>query len=138
MMNDEAAQLGMQDSHFTNPHGLDSPELYSSALDMARAGRAYLNVPFLADVGTTGSYRAGGPNGILLKNGNRLLTSYPGITGVKIGYTTKAQQTIVASAHRGVREIVLAVMGSPDRYAAAASLFDWAFDSLPDTGCINR
>jgi D-alanyl-D-alanine carboxypeptidase len=131
MMNGEVARLGLQNTYFTNPHGLDNPGLYSSAYDMALAGRAFLDVPLLFQVSTARQYTpnwAGGP----LLNGNRLLRTYPGAFGVKIGYTRRARQTIVAAAERGGRQLILSVFGSEDRYAASAALFDWAFANVPD------
>jgi D-alanyl-D-alanine carboxypeptidase (penicillin-binding protein 5/6) len=60
-------------------------------------------------------------------NGNRLLGEYPGADGIKIGYTEESQQTIVASASRDNRRIIVALMRSQDRYTDAERLFDWAF-----------
>jgi D-alanyl-D-alanine carboxypeptidase len=136
LMNDEARRLGMIDTHFSNPHGLDNNGLYSSALDMAIAGRAYLEVPLLAQIATTAEYHYG-EDGVQLRNGNRLLQVYPGTFGVKIGYTTKAKQTIVAGASQGGRELIISVFGSEDRYEDSIALFDWAFANLP-SGCEPR
>jgi D-alanyl-D-alanine carboxypeptidase (penicillin-binding protein 5/6) len=133
LMNLEARRLGMNDTHFANPHGLDNNSLYSSALDMAIAGRAYLEVPLLSQIATTPEYRYG-EDGVLVKNGNRLLQVYPATFGVKIGYTTKGRQTIVAGASQGGRDLILSLFGSEDRYTDSIALFDWAFANLPN-GC---
>jgi D-alanyl-D-alanine carboxypeptidase len=119
----------MNDSHFSNPHGLDSKTLYSSAYDMALAGRAALDTPLLFDVSNTRSYTTG--SGLSFRNGNKLLSSYPGADGVKIGFTNNAKQTIVAAAERDGRSIIVSVFGSDDRYADSAMLLDWAFDHVP-------
>jgi serine-type D-Ala-D-Ala carboxypeptidase (penicillin-binding protein 5/6) len=124
MMNQTAQDLGLQNTHFTNPHGLDNSDLYSTAYDIAIAGRAYLQDPALADIADNGSYRAGQ---LALKNGNRMITSYQGAYGVKIGYTRRAQQTIVVAARRGDRDLIIGLLGSADRYADASRLLDWAF-----------
>jgi D-alanyl-D-alanine carboxypeptidase len=129
MMNDEAAALGMQDSHFSNPHGLDSKTLYSSAYDMAVAGRAALDNPLLFDVTNTRNWITA--SGLSFRNGNKLLSSYPGADGVKIGFTNNAKQTIVAAADRNGRSLIVSVFGSDDRYADSAALLDWAFDHVP-------
>ncbi|HXH22294.1 MAG TPA: serine hydrolase [Dehalococcoidia bacterium] len=126
-MNQKASELGMVNTHFSNPHGLDQPGHFSTALDMARAGRAFLNNGVLAAMSVQPQYETPGDVRILMKNGNRLLQTYPGAFGVKIGYTTNARQTIVAAAARDGRELVLAVFSSEDRYADSAALFDWAF-----------
>ena len=60
-------------------------------------------------------------------NGNRFINEYPGADGVKIGYTEESQQTIVASATRGGRRIIAAVMRSQDRYTDAERVLDWSF-----------
>ncbi|HWO73324.1 MAG TPA: serine hydrolase [Dehalococcoidia bacterium] len=124
-MNNLVAQLGLTNTHFANPHGLDNPEAYSSAYDMAQIGRAYLQDSLLAEIASTPAYRLAG--GLSFKNGNKMLASYPGAYGVKIGYTRRAQQTIVVAARRAGRDLVVAVFGSRDRYADAAALLDWAF-----------
>lgn len=129
MMNEQAAALGMQDSQFSNPHGLDSRTLYSSAYDMALAGRAALDSPLLFDVSNARSWVTA--SGLSFKNGNKLLGSYPGADGVKIGFTNNAKQTIVAAAERDGRSIIVSVFGSEDRYADSVALLDWAFAHVP-------
>jgi D-alanyl-D-alanine carboxypeptidase len=131
LVNDKAAAIGMTDTHFVNPHGLDAPGHFSTALDMARAGRAFLANPLLAQIAATPSYETPGAVRIVMSNGNKLLAAYPGMFGVKIGYTTNAKQTYVAAARRGGRELVLSLFGSTDRYADAQALLDWAFASTP-------
>jgi len=129
MMNAEAQALGMTDSHFSNPHGLDSRTLYSSAYDMALAGRAALDLPLLWDVSNARNYTTA--TGLSFRNGNKLLNTYEGAYGVKIGFTNAAKQTIVAAAERDGRAIVVSVFGSSDRYADSAAILDWAFAHVP-------
>jgi D-alanyl-D-alanine carboxypeptidase len=130
LMNAKASQIGMTDTYFRNPHGLDSAGLYSSALDMAMAGRAFLDEPLLAQISVTPEYRPAW-DGPTLKNGNKLLQMYPGSFGVKIGYTTNARQTIVAAAERNGRQIIVSLFGSQNRYEDTISLFNWAFSRAP-------
>lgn len=125
LMNLKAQQLGMRDSHFTNPHGLDDPGLFSTALDMALAGRAYLDNALLAQVAAAPSWRT--MSGLGIKNGNRLLAQYPNAYGVKIGFTYAAKQTFVAAAERDGRHLIISLLGTSDRYGEAARLLDWAF-----------
>jgi serine-type D-Ala-D-Ala carboxypeptidase (penicillin-binding protein 5/6) len=138
LMNLEAARLNLRNTHFTNPHGLDDPGLFSSAYDMALAGKALLDDPLLAKVSTTPEYTvpaaATNTGPIVMKNGNRMLQMYPGSLGVKIGFTDDARQTIVAAAERNGRQLIVSVFGSEDRYEDAVALFDWAFTNVP-TGC---
>jgi D-alanyl-D-alanine carboxypeptidase len=126
-MNGEASRLGLSDSHFSNPHGLDSPDLVSSAYDMAYAGLVLMQNPVLAKIAGTRTYTL--PGGLRLKNGNKLLGSYPGAYGVKIGFTDDAKHTIVAAASRDGRDIYVSVLGSDNLLVDASALLDWAFNS---------
>jgi len=126
LMNAKAAALGLDNTHFTNPHGLDETGHYSSARDMAALGRALLAQPELVAVVRTKRYQPAwdGPE---VWNGNELLETYPGMIGVKIGYTERAGQTYVAAAERGGRRVIVSVLSSWDRYGDATALLDWAF-----------
>ncbi|MBI4570933.1 MAG: D-alanyl-D-alanine carboxypeptidase [Chloroflexi bacterium] len=133
LMNEKAVALGLRNTHFANPHGLDDPALYSSALDMALLGHALLVHPELAAIVRTKEYQPAwdGPE---LWNGNALLDLYPEAIGIKIGYTETAGQTIVAAAERNGRRLVVSVLGSRDRYADAMALLEWGFAEAPP-GC---
>jgi len=126
MMNDKVQSLALEDSHFTNPHGLYDKDLYSSAYDMAMLARYVMQNATLRTIVSTVSWQ---PNwsGPPVWNGNRLIGEYAGADGIKIGYTEESQQTIVASATRGGRRIIASLMRSQDRYTDAERLFDWGF-----------
>lgn len=126
LMNEKARSLALNDTHFTNPHGLDAEGLYSSAYDMAMLARYVMENPTLRQIvsAVTWQPKWDGPP---VWNGNRFLTDYQGADGVKIGYTEQSQQTIVASATRGGRRIIAAVMRSQDRYTDSERVLDWAF-----------
>jgi D-alanyl-D-alanine carboxypeptidase len=125
-MNAKAAALGMTNTHFANPHGLDNREHYSSAADMAKAGVALLANPVLAEISVAPEYHPEW-DGSNLRNGNKLLDRYDGAYGIKIGYTRRANQTIVAAAEHDGRHIIVSLFGSEDRYTDSAELLDWAF-----------
>jgi D-alanyl-D-alanine carboxypeptidase len=126
LMNAKAESLALEDSHFTNPHGLDDPALRSSAYDMAMLARYVMENEDLRTIVQSVSWqpRWDGPP---VWNGNRLIGEYDGADGVKIGYTEESQQTIVASATRDGRRIIASLMRSMDRYTDAERLLDWAF-----------
>ncbi len=126
LMNMKATELGLQDTHYSNVHGLDEPQLYTSAYDVALIGRALLENPLLASIVAKKRYTANwsGPE---LWNGNELLDRYPGVVGVKIGFTEGAKQTIVAAAERDGRRLIVSVLGSNDRYSDAVALLNWAW-----------
>src|SRR5207244_6182327 len=100
-MNQEATALGLKNTHFVNPSGMDAAGHYSSAYDMAMLARyAMHNVAFRELAAAT---RYSG-DGFRMSNLNRLLEQYPGVDGVKIGFTDAAHKTIVASpVHEGHR-----------------------------------
>jgi D-alanyl-D-alanine carboxypeptidase len=126
LMNEKARSLALDDTVFTNPHGLDDEDLRSSAHDMALLARFVMQNADLREIVGAVSWqpRWDGPP---VWNGNRLLDEYDGADGVKIGYTEESQQTIVASATRDGRTIIASLMRSMDRYSDASRLLDWAF-----------
>ena len=132
LMNAKAQSLALTDTHFTNAHGLYEDGLTSSARDMAMLARYVMQNATLREIVRTLEYQPAwdGPS---IWNGNAFLAEYPGADGVKIGYTEESQQTIVASASRDNRRIIIALLRSQDRYTDAARLFDWAF--VEPSGC---
>jgi D-alanyl-D-alanine carboxypeptidase (penicillin-binding protein 5/6) len=134
MMNARAAELGLENSHFTNPHGLDDPALYTSAYDMAILGRELLRRPALAEMVKAPVYQPAW-DGPAVANINQLLSFYPGTLGVKTGYTDQAGQTIVAAAEQGDRRIIVSILGDQfDVYKDVSELLNWAFQSTA-TAC---
>ncbi|TEU01954.1 MAG: D-alanyl-D-alanine carboxypeptidase [Dehalococcoidia bacterium] len=130
LMNSKVEQLGLGDTHFTNPHGLDGPDMYTSAFDIAMLGRELMREPELAAIVRTRIYQPAW-DGAPLWNGNRLLYLYPESLGVKIGSTDRAGGTIVAAAERDGRRLFVSVLGSSDIYQDAITLFEWAFSNAP-------
>jgi D-alanyl-D-alanine carboxypeptidase len=126
LMNAKAQSLALGDTHFTNAHGLYEDGLTSSALDMAMLARYVMLNADLREIVKTVEYQPAW-DGPPIWNGNAFLSEYPGADGVKIGYTEESQQTIVASASRDNRRIIIALLRSQDRYTDAERLFDWAF-----------
>jgi D-alanyl-D-alanine carboxypeptidase len=126
LMNDKARGLALDDTNFTNAHGLYEAGLYSTAYDMAILARYVMQNPELRTIVSTIEYQPAW-DGPAVWNGNRFLTEYEGADGVKIGFTEESQQTIVASAVRDGRRIIVSAMRSQDRYQDATRLFDWAF-----------
>jgi D-alanyl-D-alanine carboxypeptidase (penicillin-binding protein 5/6) len=130
MMNDTAARLGAFDTHAVTPHGLDSPGQLSSAYDLALIGRSALADERIAELAKTTSYEFPGLDGQVfqIQNQNRLLDSYDGAIGLKTGFTTQADHTLVAAAVRDERRLIAVVLGADGRgEAAATALLDWGF-----------
>lgn len=138
-MNRKARELGMLDTNFQNPHGLDRREHYSSAYDLAILGAyAMRNEIFRRVVGSVEWRLAPEAGDYTLYNGNTLLQKAPGADGIKIGWTNSAGWTFVASMVRNDRRLVVAVLNSTDRDADAAALFDWAYASYRWVGLTPR
>lgn len=132
-MNRRAAQIGLQDTHFANPSGLDAAGHYTTALDLARLGAyAMRNADFRQIVGTKRiqvSYD-GVPNGRTLTNHNRLLGTLDGVVGIKTGYTDKALRCLVTCAVRNGVTLVLATLNDPDDWDDHTALLAQGFSLL--------
>ena len=133
LMNEKAAELGLTNSHFVNPHGLDAPEHYSSAADLLEVARALLANPQLAAmVRSTSIDFPTAPDGTLRggSSTNSLLETYPGAIGVKTGFTLQASLVLASAAERDGRRLLVVVMGSEGgggHFADAAALLDYGF-----------
>lgn len=133
MMNLEAQRLGLENSQFANPHGLDEPGHYSSAADLLALARTAMDDPLIARAVQTPAARMpddpeGGERVALATN--KLLELYPGAIGVKTGFTDDAQLTLVAAAERDDRRLYAVVLGSQDHFSDAMALLDYGFDEF--------
>ncbi|CAM5237299.1 D-alanyl-D-alanine carboxypeptidase [Streptomyces tanashiensis] len=140
-MQEKARSLGAVDTHVVSPDGYDAPGQVSSAYDLAVFGRTGLQDPAFARYCSTayadfpaGSWSYG------IANTNRLLTGadgvdrYPGLLGIKNGYTSNAGNTLISAARRGDRTLVVSVMNPQEGggfavYEEARSLLDWGFEA---------
>jgi serine-type D-Ala-D-Ala carboxypeptidase (penicillin-binding protein 5/6) len=113
MMNREARKLGLRDTHFANPDGLDAPGHYSSARDVTRLARiAMRNKVIRSVVGHTSAQIAGGRT---LTTWNDLLSRFPGLFGVKTGHTNEAGWSEVAAARANGVTIYATLLGGRSR-----------------------
>lgn len=127
-MNETAARLGMEHTHFANPNGLDDPEHYSTAYDMALLARAVLEREELRRIVGTKTLNVAGR---YLANHNKLLWRYEGCTGLKTGYTDEAGRTLVSSAMRDGQELIAVTLNDPNDWTDHAALFDYGFARYP-------
>jgi D-alanyl-D-alanine carboxypeptidase len=119
--------LGLEDTHFVNPSGLDADGHYSSAYDLAQLARRAMREDVFRDIVITPQIKA---NGFTLVGHNPLIGGYAGADGVKTGSTDAAGKAIVGSAvHKGHRIYVVA-MHSDDLLGDCTALFDWAWQSF--------
>jgi hypothetical protein len=125
MMNAKVQALGLRDTQFKNPHGLDAEGHYSSAYDLAILARYGMQNPTFYAVSSTRHWNA---DGFDLWNLNKLLPVYPGADGVKPGFTDNAGRCLVGSAVRDNHRVFVTVLNSGDTTNDARSLLDYAFD----------
>ncbi len=112
LMNARARQLGLADTHFANPDGLDAPGHYSSAADVTKLARVAMNKPFIREtVRLVDATAAGRP----LHNWNDLLATSPNVIGVKTGHTDGAGWSQVAAARGGGVTIYATILGGETR-----------------------
>ena len=123
-MNDKARTLGLKDTHFANPNGLDAPDHYSSAADLAAMGAYAMENPIFAKSVSTKTVQAGGR---ALRNHNKLLWLLPGAEGIKTGFTKAAGRILVSSAQRQGRRLVAATMDAPDDWRDHQALLEAGF-----------
>ena len=127
-MNEKAAELGMADTRFANPSGLDGENHYSTAYDMALLARAVLEREELAAIAST---RTATVAGRYLANHNKLLWRYEGCTGLKTGYTEKAGRTLVSSARREGQTLIAVTLNAPSDWTDHTKLLDYGFETYP-------
>jgi D-alanyl-D-alanine carboxypeptidase (penicillin-binding protein 5/6) len=135
LMNDKAAALGMRGSHFTNPSGLDDPGLRTTAYDMAIAATTiadrYRQLLALASAKDQVLPSTPAHKEFDLHTLIKLVSVYPGATGLKTGYTDDAGYCLVGTATRGDRHLAVVLMHSDLALTTeAARLLDYGF-SLP-------
>lgn len=131
MMNEKAVSLGMRDTHFMNAHGIDAAEHYMSAYDVALLSRyAVNNTDILNYTSVWEHWLRDGKTWLV--NRNSMLKRYPGMDGLKTGYTTTAKNCLSATAVRDGLRLIAVVMGAPSsdiRFKEIRSLLDYGFAS---------
>ena len=126
LMNETAAELGMENSSFANPNGLDDEKHYSTARDMARLAACAVKNETLVRLCSTRSVTVGGRT---MTNHNRLLRSIDGCIGLKTGYTGDAGRTLVTCAERGGMRMIAVTLHDGSDWADHAALYDYGFSA---------
>ncbi len=133
LMNQKAAAIGMQNTHFETVSGLDSDNHYSTAYDMAILGAAALrNTEFRRICGQKSERVLYGnpPYARTLTNHNRLLSEYPGAIGIKTGFTKKSGRCLVSAAERDGITLVAVTLRAPNDWADHRKLLDYGFSVM--------
>lgn len=124
LMNKKAEELGMDNTHFANPHGLSDPEHYSTAFDMAVLMEYCMENELFAKLSATRSFDC---DGAQLLNHNKLLFICEGCTGGKTGYTMASGRCLVSSCEREGTRVVCVTLSAPDDWDDHMSLYDWCY-----------
>jgi len=134
-------KLNLQQTHFTNPHGLPDSNHYTTASDMAKIARyAMKNEKFREIVSTRNKPWVGKEWDSELVNHNKLLWSYEGANGIKNGYTNAAGFTLVSSVRRGNTELIGVILkssSSDEMYTDMTALLDYGFDHVESKKVLN-
>ena len=132
LMNKKVEELDLKNTHFKNPTGLPEPDHYSSAHDMALMAKELLKYEEITNF--TGKYedylREGTDKKFWLVNTNRLVKFYPGVDGVKTGFTNEAKYCLTATAKKDNMRVIAVVFGADtpkDRNAQVTKMLDYAF-----------
>lgn len=128
-MNETAANWGLQDTHFANPHGLDNKNAYMSAYDAAIIAYRFMSNPVLADIV---KYTQANVADHWLENTNELLMTYSGTIGVKTGTTDDAGECLIAMVDRPTGKVMSVVMGSTQRFIDTRLLLDYYYANFAE------
>lgn len=124
MMNDKARALGLENTHFENPNGLDAPDHHSTARDLAVLAAYAMEDPIFQKTVSTKQIKIGDR---YLTNHNKLLWRVDGAEGVKTGFTKAAGRILVSSAQRDGRRLVCVTINAPDDWNDHAELLEQGF-----------
>lgn len=130
MMNNKAISLGLTNSHFTNPHGLDDPEHYTSAYDLAMLTREAMKNETFRKIVSSKSYQYTGPDNTrcLFVNKNKMLNSFSGANGVKTGFTKKSGRCLVSSAKRNDMQLITVTINCNNMWIDSMQMMNDAFN----------
>lgn len=132
MMNEKAKSLGLCNTSFQNPHGLDSEEHYTTAHDLAIIARAALANPTLEKIFSTEkkTIPLNSEEGVrLLINHNKLLRMYDGTIGVKTGYTKRSGRCLVSAAERDGVRLIAVTLNAPNDWQDHTDMLDYGFET---------
>lgn len=136
LMNRKAERLGLKNTHFANPSGLDADGHYTTAVDLAMLTRAALQNPVFAEICKCASARVeyGNPPYMrTLSNSNKMLWQYEGCVGVKTGFTDNARRCLVTAAERKGVRLIAVTLSDPNDWADHTAMLDYGFTQVKPT-----
>lgn len=141
-MNKKVTELNLRSTHFDNPAGFDSPNHFSSAVDLAKITEEALKNSYLSRIFATKETNIVSLDkkySYQLLNLNKLLTKVNGVMGVKTGTTDLAKENLVTLIERNGHRILVVVLGSDDRFGETTKLIDWSYANVtwPETEIVH-
>lgn len=134
LMNEKAAVLGLDQTQFRNPHGLDEQGHYTSAIDLAKLSAYALRNSTFREIVKTKRIAVPNPNGTWKYswgNKNKMLRFYEGADGVKTGYTTVARRCLVSSATRNGQQLTAVTLNDGDDWHDHEKMLNYGFERYP-------
>lgn len=132
LMNEKAKWLGMNQTNFTNPHGLDDEEHYSSAYDMAILTRDAMRNEQFREISGSTSYLSENRS-YSWQNKHKLVTGYyKNATGGKTGYTRRTGRTLVTTAEENGHSLIVVTLNAGNDWNDHIALFEWGFEKLTE------
>ena len=135
LMNEKAQALGMENTSFANPNGLDDEHHYSTARDMAKLAAAAVENETLLRIASTRTVTIGGRT---MHNHNKLLSYMDGCIGLKTGYTKAAGRTLVSCAERNGQRLIAVTLQDGNDWADHQALYEYGFSAFPARTCAVR
>lgn len=142
-MNEKVKELGLENTKFQNPTGLPAKDHYSTSYDMAVIAKQLLNHEEITDY--TSIYedylRKGKDNEFWLVNTNKLVRFYPGVDGLKTGYTSEAKYCLTATAKKNGMRVIAVVMGAETpkvRNSVVSNMLDYSFQHFETTNLYKK
>lgn len=133
IMNERAREIGMKNTHFVTPSGLDDNKHYSTAYDMALLAREALKNDDFKEICSSKSAKlcfGNPPYDRWLTNSNRLLSRYPGCIGIKTGFTDNAGRCLVSAVQRDGITLICVTLNASDDWNDHAKMYDYGFSSV--------
>ena len=141
MMNEQAEEMNLENTRFDSPAGLDSPDNYSSANDLAEMARATMEYPVFNEIVNMAEPTIStDTREIQLVTTNLLLYDYPQATGIKTGTSPEAGPSLVASAEDGGESYIAVILGASEdlyRFSAAETLLAYGFEDFERRALVN-
>lgn len=136
LMNEKALSLGLKNTRFANPSGLDADGHFTTAYDLAMLTRAALQNPVFAEICRCADAEVefGNPPYLRrLANSNKMLWQYEGCYGVKTGFTDNARRCLVSAAERGGVRLICVTLNAPDDWEDHRKMLDYGFGQVKRT-----